>query len=134
MEIALAGNPNVGKSVVFSKLTGVGVISSNYPGTTVEFFEGKAKFMGSTITVIDLPGTYSLAGNTDDERVATNLLFERRPNTVIAVPRFDEARTQPGPAIRADRIRIPRHRSAQHVRCDEEDKDATWTSPVLSGY
>lgn len=85
MEIALAGNPNVGKSALFSRLTGVGVISSNYPGTTVEFFEGKAKFMGSTITVIDLPGTYSLAGNTDDERVATDLLFERRPGTVIAV-------------------------------------------------
>ena len=85
MEIALAGNPNVGKSAIFSRLTGVGVISSNYPGTTVEFFEGKAKFMGSTITVIDLPGTYSLAGNTDDERVATNLLFERRPDTVVAV-------------------------------------------------
>lgn len=85
MEIALAGNPNVGKSVIFSRLTGVGVISSNYPGTTVEFFEGKATFMGSTITVIDLPGTYSLAGNTDDERVATNLLFERRPDTVVAV-------------------------------------------------
>ena len=85
MEIALAGNPNVGKSVLFSRLTGVGVISSNYPGTTVEFAEGKAKFMGSTITVIDLPGTYSLAGNTDDERVATNLLFERRPDTVVAV-------------------------------------------------
>ena len=85
MEIALAGNPNVGKSALFSRLTGVGVISSNYPGTTVEFFEGKAKFMGTTITVIDLPGTYSLAGNTDDERVATNLLFERRPGTVVAV-------------------------------------------------
>lgn len=85
MEIALAGNPNVGKSAIFSKLTGVGVISSNYPGTTVEFSEGKAKFMGSTITVIDLPGTYSLAGNTDDERVATDLLFQRRPDTVIAV-------------------------------------------------
>ncbi len=85
MEIALAGNPNVGKSVIFSRLTGVGVISSNYPGTTVEFFEGKARFMGSTITVVDLPGTYSLAGNTDDERVATNLLFERRTDTVIAV-------------------------------------------------
>ncbi len=85
MEIALAGNPNVGKSQIFGKLTGVGVISSNYPGTTVEFSEGRAKFMGSTITVIDLPGTYSLEGNTDDERVATRLLFERRPDTVIAV-------------------------------------------------
>jgi len=85
MEIALAGNPNVGKSIIFSRFTGVGVVSSNYPGTTVEFFEGKVKFMNSTITVIDLPGIYSLAGNTDDERVATNLLFERRPDTVIAV-------------------------------------------------
>jgi ferrous iron transport protein B len=85
VEIALAGNPNVGKSIVFSKLTGVGVVSANYPGTTVEFSEGKAKFMGLTLTVIDLPGTYSLAGNTEDERVATKLLNERRPDTVIAV-------------------------------------------------
>ena len=85
MDIALAGNPNVGKSIIFSKLTGVGVISANYPGTTVEYEEGKAAFLGTTITVIDLPGTYSLAGNTEDERVATKLLFERNPQTVIAV-------------------------------------------------
>lgn len=85
MQIALAGNPNVGKSIIFSQLTGVGVISANYPGTTIEFAEGKAKFMGMTVTVIDLPGTYSLAGNTDDERVATKLLFERKPETIIAV-------------------------------------------------
>ena len=85
MEIALVGNPNVGKSVVFSSLTGVGVISSNYPGTTVEYKEGRARFAGLTITAIDLPGIYSLSGTTDDERVATNLLFERRPDTVIAV-------------------------------------------------
>jgi ferrous iron transport protein B len=63
----------------------VGVISANYPGTTIEFEEGKAKFMGLTVTVIDLPGTYSLAGNTDDERVAAKLLFERKPEAVIAV-------------------------------------------------
>ncbi len=85
MEIALAGNPNVGKSIIFSKLTGVGVISANYPGTTIEYYEGKAKFLGMTVTVVDLPGTYSLAGNTDEERVATNMLFERNPESVIAV-------------------------------------------------
>ena len=85
MEIVLAGNPNVGKSIIFSKLTGVGVVSANYPGTTVEFEEGRAKFMGLTITVVDLPGTYSLAGNTDEERVATKILYERKPDTVIAV-------------------------------------------------
>ena len=85
MEIVLAGNPNVGKSIIFSKLTGVGVVSANYPGTTIEFAEGKARFMGMTITVVDLPGTYSLAGNTDEERVATRILYERKPQTVIAV-------------------------------------------------
>jgi len=85
VEIALAGNPNVGKSIIFSKLTGVGVISANYPGTTIEYEEGQAKFMGMTVSVIDLPGSYSLAGNTDEERVATNLLYERKPDTVIAV-------------------------------------------------
>ena len=85
MLIALAGNPNVGKSVIFSRLTGVGVISANYPGTTIEYSEGQAKFMGVTVTALDLPGTYSLAGNTDEERVATKLLNDRRPDTVIAV-------------------------------------------------
>jgi ferrous iron transport protein B len=85
MEIALAGNPNVGKSVIFGKLTGIGVISANYPGTTVEFYEGEAKLGEMIIDVVDLPGTYSLSGNTDDERVATDLLFSRRPDTVILV-------------------------------------------------
>lgn len=85
MQIALAGNPNVGKSIIFSKLTGVGIISANYPGTTIEYTEGTAKFMNMTVTVVDLPGTYSLAGATDEERVATKLLFERQPETVIAV-------------------------------------------------
>jgi len=85
MELALAGNPNVGKSVLFTRLTGVGVITANYPGTTVEYYEGKVKFLGMTITVVDLPGTYSLAGNTEDERVATDLLYDRNPHTVIAV-------------------------------------------------
>ena len=85
MEIALAGNPNVGKSVIFSKLTGVGVISANYPGTTVEFYEGEAQFEEIVIDVVDLPGTYSLSGNTDEERVATDLLYSRRPDTVVLV-------------------------------------------------
>lgn len=94
MEIALAGNPNVGKSMVFSRLTGVGVITANYPGSTVEFSEGRAKFLGLTITVVDLPGTYSLAGNTDEEKVATKLLYDRKLETVIAV--MDATRLERG--------------------------------------
>lgn len=85
MEIALAGTPNVGKSVMFGKLTGIGVISANYPGTTVEFSEGEARFGQMIIDVVDLPGTYSLSGNTDEERVATDLLFSRKPDAVILV-------------------------------------------------
>lgn len=85
MEIALAGNPNVGKSVTFSKLTGVGAVSANYPGTTVEYAEGMARLGQLLIDVVDLPGTYSLSGNTDDERVATELLLSRSPDAVIDV-------------------------------------------------
>ncbi len=71
--------------MVFSKLTGVGVITANYPGTTIEYSEGSAKFLGMTVSVIDLPGTYSLAGNTSEEKVATKILYERRPDTVLAI-------------------------------------------------
>ncbi len=85
MRLVLLGNPNVGKSVLFSRITGIGVISSNYPGTTVEFEEGVVTYGGKRISVFDLPGTYSLAGSTEDERVATGLLFEKRPDCIIAV-------------------------------------------------
>lgn len=85
MRIVLAGNPNVGKSVLFTRITGIGVISANYPGTTVAFEEAKVTFGGKEVTVYDLPGTYSLAGVTEDETVATNLLVEKDPDHVIAV-------------------------------------------------
>ncbi|MDY6959908.1 MAG: FeoB small GTPase domain-containing protein, partial [Halobacteriota archaeon] len=60
MNILLMGNPNVGKSVIFSRLTGVNVISSNYPGTTVGFKEGTVKFGGEKARLIDVPGSYTL--------------------------------------------------------------------------
>ena len=85
MNIVLAGNPNVGKSLLFSRITGIGVISSNYPGTTVEFEEGKVVRHGKTFTIYDLPGTYSLSGASEDELVATKLLSERTPDYVVAV-------------------------------------------------
>ncbi len=85
MRIALAGNPNVGKSVLFSRLTGIGVISANYPGTTVSFEEGVVTKAGEKIKVFDLPGTYSLAGTTEDEIVATEMLAQERPDYVIDV-------------------------------------------------
>lgn len=85
MEIGLIGQPNVGKSVLFSKLTGIGAISSNYPGTTVEFQEGAVYRGGQRLNFHDLPGTYSLTGVSEDETVATRLLAEKELDVVVAV-------------------------------------------------
>jgi ferrous iron transport protein B len=74
MKILLVGNPNVGKSVVFSRLTGVRVISSNYPGTTVGYSKGAMKIGNELVDVIDVPGTYSLDPTCDAERVAREML------------------------------------------------------------
>ncbi|MFA6378788.1 MAG: ferrous iron transporter B [Candidatus Omnitrophota bacterium] len=73
-KLFLIGNPNVGKSTVFSRLTGVDVISSNYPGTTIEVAKGQLIAEGETWEVIDLPGVYSLEAGTKAEEVALSLL------------------------------------------------------------
>ena len=74
MKILLVGNPNVGKSVFFSRLTGVRVIASNYPGTTVEFTKGYLKLGEDKAEVIDVPGTYTLDPTSKAEQVATEML------------------------------------------------------------
>jgi len=74
MRILLMGNPNVGKSVVFSRLTGIRVVASNYPGTTVGFTEGSMKLGGEEVEVLDAPGTYSLEPTNKAEEVAEQLL------------------------------------------------------------
>ena len=68
------GNPNVGKSVIFSRLTGVRVIASNYPGTTVEFCQGCIGSGAHKIDVVDVPGTYSLEPTSPAEKVAVAML------------------------------------------------------------
>ena len=74
MRILLMGNPNVGKSVLFSRITGIGVIASNYPGTTVGFTKGFMKLDGQQVEVVDVPGTYSLEPTSEAEEVATRML------------------------------------------------------------
>ncbi|UCD83749.1 MAG: ferrous iron transporter B [Deltaproteobacteria bacterium] len=74
------GNPNVGKSVVFSRLTGVNVIASNYPGTTVEYTQGFLKVGDDITEVIDVPGTYSLEPACQAEEVALKMLKEVEPS------------------------------------------------------
>lgn len=74
MKILLVGNPNVGKSVIFSRLTGMDVISSNYPGTTVDYARGHLKKEGKLHDVIDVPGMYSLSPGNKTEEVALQMI------------------------------------------------------------
>ena len=88
-KIYLIGNPNVGKSVVFSRLTGVHVISSNYPGTTMEISKGYLQLDISKIEVVDLPGTYSLESTSNAEEVAISLLKEYPKNEIAVINILD---------------------------------------------
>ncbi|MDD1647011.1 MAG: 50S ribosome-binding GTPase, partial [Methanomicrobiales archaeon] len=67
MRIALIGNPNVGKSLIFTQLTGVGVEISNYPGTTIEMKSGATCVQRDIHELIDLPGIYTLDGTSEEE-------------------------------------------------------------------
>ncbi len=83
-KILLMGNPNVGKSVFFSYLTGINVVSSNYAGTTVTYTEGTLKLDDETYTLIDVPGTYSLEATSEAEAVAVGFMCSN-PVAVICV-------------------------------------------------
>lgn len=83
--VALVGNPNVGKSVLFNALTGSYVTVSNYPGTSVEVSRGKAVIDGHTWEVVDTPGMYTLQSITEEERVARQILLNERPDLVLHV-------------------------------------------------
>jgi ferrous iron transport protein B len=72
--IALVGNPNVGKSAIFSRLTGAKVIISNYPGTTVEYTKGYMKVDGEKVEIRDVPGIYSLEPTSKSEEVAKRMI------------------------------------------------------------
>lgn len=85
IQVALIGQPNVGKSTLFTRLTGVGVISSNYPGTTVEFEESTVIRKGINLHVHDLPGTYSLSTNSEDERIVIKMLLDGENDAVVIV-------------------------------------------------
>ena len=74
MRILLMGNPNTGKSAMFSRLTGISAVVSNYPGTTVEFKKGTMKFAGIAAEIIDVPGAYTLEPTNKAEEVAVDML------------------------------------------------------------
>jgi len=77
------GNPNVGKSVIFSRLTGIKVIASNYPGTTVSYTRGFMKLGDEQVEVIDVPGTYTLEPTCEAEEIALHMLDARDEGDII---------------------------------------------------
>src|SRR5512143_2033966 len=83
--IALAGQPNVGKSTLFNQLTGLSQHVGNWPGKTVERREGLFTFDDRSYGIVDLPGTYSLTANSPEEVIAREFILRERPDAVIAV-------------------------------------------------
>ena len=84
-KIAIVGNPNVGKSVLFCHLTQNYTAVSNYPGTTVETFRSRINLGGEPYEVIDTPGMYSIFSITEEEKDARNILIHEKPQAVIHV-------------------------------------------------
>jgi ferrous iron transport protein B len=85
LTIALAGNPNSGKTTIFNNLTGARQKVGNWPGVTVEKKEGTATYNGYTIRVVDLPGTYSLTAYSQEEIIARNYIIDKKPDLVVDV-------------------------------------------------
>ena len=83
--VALAGNPNTGKSTVFNTLTGLRQHTGNWPGKTVTRAEGTFTHAGRRYRLIDLPGTYSLLSATDDEQVARDFILFAQPDCTVVV-------------------------------------------------
>lgn len=84
-KIALIGNPNVGKSVIFGLLTGKYVTVSNYPGTTVEVTQGNISLDGKRLVLVDTPGVNSLVPMSEDEKVTRDILLTEAPAAVVQV-------------------------------------------------
>jgi small GTP-binding protein len=85
LTVALAGNPNVGKSTLFNLLTGARQHVGNWPGKTVEKREGSFQVPGAMVNVIDLPGTYSLSPYSPEEEIARSFIVRDKPDVVVNV-------------------------------------------------
>ena len=85
MKLALVGNPNCGKTTLFNALTGSNQYVGNWPGVTVEKKEGRAQVEGKSVTVVDLPGIYSLSPYSMEEIVARDFIVGERPDAIIDI-------------------------------------------------
>ena len=83
--VALAGNPNVGKSTLFNRLTGLKQHTGNWPGKTVELAQGRFTHQGTVTRLVDLPGTYSLSAHSPEEAVTRDFLLSSHPDAVVVL-------------------------------------------------
>ncbi len=83
--VALAGQPNCGKSTVFNALTGASQHVANYPGVTVDKMVGRCRHNGHKVELVDLPGTYSLTSYSPEERVARDFILREKPTVTVNV-------------------------------------------------
>ena len=85
MKLGIVGLPNVGKSTVFNALTGLKQHTGNWPGKTVAHATGKYTYRDQTFIVTDLPGTYSLTTNSQEEEIAREFIFEHELDVIVIV-------------------------------------------------
>lgn len=138
IDLLLVGQPNVGKSVLFSRLTGVRTISSNYPGTTVSFDTGKSLYRGVEIAVADAPGTYSL--EPDDEAARTTVGLIERGRCIVNVvdsthlerhlPLTIELQAQGRPIVVA--LNLSDEAAHQGIEIDTETLSGELGAPVVA--
>ncbi len=83
--VALAGQPNVGKSTVFNLLTGLNQRVGNWPGKTIEQKSGAYHYNGTQMRIVDLPGTYSLTANSLEEQITRDYIIKEKPDVVVAI-------------------------------------------------
>lgn len=83
--LALAGNPNTGKTTIFNSLTGLNQHTGNWPGKTVTNAQGNYSYLNQKYVLVDLPGTYSLFANSVEEQVARDFICFGNPNVTIVV-------------------------------------------------
>ncbi|HNT76531.1 MAG TPA: ferrous iron transport protein B [Anaerolineae bacterium] len=103
--VALAGQPNVGKSTIFNRLTGLDQHVGNWPGKTVAQKTGRCTYQGRKLSLVDLPGAYSLTANSEEERIARDYIIHERPDMVIAV--VDAAIPERSLYLLAELIQLP---------------------------
>ncbi len=83
--IALAGNPNVGKSTIFNNLTGMHQHTGNWPGKTISNASGECLYKNTSLLFVDIPGTYSIMSNSEEEEIARNYICFGNPDATVVV-------------------------------------------------